>query len=133
FGLGGSYRVMTKDDFKGFTREGTVYGGQAFSEFDIHKGIFVHAGYEMMYTQKIGSLAINGKDEYTEKSWVDRLLYEVGKDYRIARYVKGNMQVLYNFLDEISSPYQNKVMVRLGFSFQLKDKAKKPVVQYINH
>lgn len=133
FGLGGSYRVMTKDDFKGFTREGTVYGGRAFSEFDIHKGIFVHAGYEMMCTQKIGSLVFNGKGEHTEKTWVDGLLIGAGKDYRVARYVKGNMQVLYNFLDEISSPYQNKVMVRLGFSFQLKDKVKKPAVRYINH
>lgn len=133
FGLGGNYRVMTKDYFKGLTREGEVYGARAFSEFTLYKGIFVHAGYEMMRAPRKEPLALNGKAEAIGDTWVDGLLIGAGKDYRIARYIKGNMQVLYNFLDEVNSPYRNKVMVRLGFSFQLKDKVKKPTVRYINH
>lgn len=129
FGVGGNYRVMTKDNFKGFTREGAVYGGRVFSEFNLYKGIFVHAEYEMMRAPRKELLALNGKAEAMGNTWVDGLLIGAGKDYRIAKYVKGNMQVLYNFLDEINSPYQSKVMVRLGFSFQLKDKIKKPVIQ----
>lgn len=129
FGLGGNYRVMTKDRFKGLTRMDEVYGARAFSEFNLYKGIFVHAGYEMMRAPRKEPLSFNGKAEDVGNTWVDGLLIGAGKDYRIARYVKGNMQVLYNFLDEVNSPYRNKVMVRLGFSFQLKDRIKKPVVR----
>lgn len=126
-GLGGNYRLMTKNDFKGLTREGAVYGGRGFAELKIYKGIFAHAGYEMMKSPQREAL-VNTRSEREGKVWVDGLMIGAGKDYKIARYIKGNMQVLYNFLNEMNSPYQNKVMVRLGFSFQLKDKIKKPKI-----
>lgn len=127
-GLGGNYRLMTKHDFKGFTREGAVYGGRGFAEFKIYKGIFAHVEYEMMKSPQRDSL-VYLRLEQEEKIWVDGLLLGIGKDYKIAKYIKGNMQVLYNFLPEINSPYQNRVMVRFGFNFQLKDKIKKPKVE----
>ena len=126
FGFGGNYRLMTKNNFKGFTSKGAVYGYRSYSEFKVHKGFFVHAEYEMLKVPVRDSILLNVPEKVIGRGWVDGLLVGVGKDYKIANYVNGNMQVLYNFLHEGNSPYQNRVMVRFGFSFQLKDKIKKP-------
>src|SRR5690606_5935214 len=123
---GGNYRLMTKPEFKGLTSEGAVYGYRGFTEFMLHKGIFVHAEYEMLKTLVRDSIMFKTTESILEKKWIDGLLLGIGKEYKIAGRVKGNMQVLYNFLNEPNSPYQNKVMVRFGFSFQLKDKIRKP-------
>lgn len=74
------------------------------------------------------SLYAKPLSEISKRGWVDGLMVGVGKDYKIAKYVRGNMQVLYNFLHDVNSPYKDKVMIRFGFSFQLKDKIKKPVI-----
>lgn len=126
FGLGGNYRLVSKPKFKGLTSDGAVYGYRAFTELMVHKGFFLHAEYEMLKTLVRDSIHFGASEKILEKEWVDGLLIGIGKEYKIGGLVKGNMQVLYNFLNEPNSPYKEKVMVRFGFSFQLKDKIKKP-------
>lgn len=127
-GVGGSYRLVTRENWRGLNQRGTVYGFRAISEFKLYKGFFAHLDYEQMKVSLSDSLFGKQQGELSKRGWIDGLMIGMGKDYRIAKYVKGNMQVLYNFLHERNSPYKDKVMVRFGFSFQLKDKIKKPKI-----
>lgn len=125
FGVGGTYRLMTREDFKGITSEGAVYGYRGFTELLLQKGFFVHAEYEILKTLVRDSLYTQVTEKLLEKEWISGLLIGIGREYKIGGLVKGNMQVLYNFLHEPNSPYQEKVMVRFGFSFQPKNRKKK--------
>lgn len=114
---------MTKDDFRGVTSEGAVYGYRGLTELSLHKDFFLHAEYERLNTLISDSIFMQVLKNVLEKEWVDGLLVGVGKEYKIWGLVKGNMQLLYNFLHTPNSPYQEKVMVQFDLSFGLKDKS----------
>lgn len=111
---------MTSEDFRGITKEGAVYGYRGFTELLLHKGFFVHGEYEILKTLVRDSLYMQVTEKVLEKEWLSGLLIGIGREYKIGGLVKGNMQVLYNFLHEPNSPYQEKVMVRFGFCLQPK-------------
>lgn len=64
FGIGGNYKLMTKNKFQGITHEGAVYGYRGFTEFKLHKGFFAHAEYELMKTSVRDSLDNQNEGKY---------------------------------------------------------------------
>jgi hypothetical protein len=51
------------------------------------------------------------------REWVWNLLGGIKKDYRISKRLRGNLQLMYNFIDpKDKSPYPRQ-NVRIGFEF----------------
>ncbi len=115
-GLGATYRVGIDTNSKNFlTRENEVYGGRFFSDFALFKNIYLHAEYETLRKTPI--------EEHLNYQVDNNLLGGLMMKFRISKNVNGNMQLLYNFLDEDSfwnSP--NRLIYRIGFEIKGKKK-----------
>ena len=48
----------------------------------------------------------------------------IKKDYKFSKYIQGNVQMMYNFTDRFykTSPYADRINVRIGFEFPMKKK-----------
>ena len=48
----------------------------------------------------------------------------IKKDYKFSKYIRGNVQTMYNFLDKCykTSPYADRINMRIGFEFPMKRK-----------
>lgn len=114
FGFGGSYRIGAEDDFSEFYGNEQVYGWKAFNQLHVKKGFFLRIEYERLRT----SVPTTPMASETYRTWVDGLYGAIVKDYDISKKVKGNIQVLYNFIYEQNhTPFAKKAMVRVGINF----------------
>jgi archaellum component FlaC len=100
-----------------------IYGGRVFGTYSFKKGFSVKADIERM-NAFIPALAIN--PDAGSRQWLWSAFVGIKKDYKFFKSVKGNVQILYNIYDDQdSSPYPDRLNVRMGFEFPMK-KVKKP-------
>jgi len=111
-GVGGSYRISFGSDKSKYANhiDQDVYGYRVFSEYILFKGIFVHGEFESMNKKLENQLS-----DQPKRIWVNGLMAGLGKEYRFAKNVKGNVMVLYNFLHSEDSPYDKPFVIRFSF------------------
>lgn len=94
------------------------YGGGPYVNYDIYRGLFAHAEYELLSFE---GFFINNASQQIDK--LDRINLSsvfVGGGYRqyFSANAYGIFMVLYNLNESINSPYSNPVF-RIGFGFGL--------------
>jgi len=111
-GVGGTYRISFGSDKSKYTNhiDQGVYGYRVFSEYLFFKGFFVHGEFESMNKKLENQLS-----DQPKRIWVNGLMAGLGKEYRFAKKVKGNVMVLYNFLHSEDSPYDKPFVIRFSF------------------
>jgi len=111
-GTGATYRLSFGDGNNQYTNaiDEDVYGYRAFTEYIFYKGFFAHSEFESM-NKKVEDLT----SDQTQRTWSNALMAGIGKEYRFAKKVKGNVMVLYNFLHSSNSPYDKPLVFRFGF------------------
>jgi hypothetical protein len=99
-----------------------IYGPRAHASFAVKKGFSVKAEGEKMNTWIPSFVGTPDGG----RGWVWSVFVGIKKDYRFAKGVNGNAQILYNIYDDNdNSPYVEKLNVRMGFEFPGKKKPKK--------
>lgn len=122
---GATYRARLTEYPKNSTvtprnaKDELTYGYRVFSEYIFWKGFYAHAEYERMSQEFEVKSATNTLTDLFQRKWVEAALLGVGKSYNINGKVKGNINLLYNFI------YNNKEQVYpspwvFRFGFELK-------------
>lgn len=116
-GVGGTYRVgIDKQKDKHLTRENEVFGARLYSDFAILKNIYLHGEFE--------TLRKTPAEKELDYPIDNNVLGGLMMKFKITKGVKGNMQLLYNFLDEESYWLDtSRLIYRIGF--EIKGKKKK--------
>lgn len=115
------YRFVFDTEDTKFEWGQPTYGPRFFAVYEVNKGFQGIVGYEQLRTNVPRNQAI----AETSRKWVRGGFVGIGKAYSISKKVKGNLQVLYNFLYDHKTPYPMRYNVRMGFDFSFKKKLKK--------
>lgn len=102
--------------------EDRIFGPRIFSTVLLVKGFSMKAEVEKMNTL---IPAFPGATDLTHRAWVWSAFVGLTKSYVFVKNVRGNFQFLYNVYDDhYNSPYLDRLNVRFGFEFQLRNKKK---------
>ena len=109
-------------------QEGRIFGPRAYTDIKWKKGFGLRAEVEClnMYVAPANTPTGDGDTH----PWVWGVLAGIKKDYKIAKGVNGNIQVLYKVDSPLffENPYPDKINIRIGMEFPLRkqpDKKKK--------
>ena len=119
-GLAGAYWVRIEKD--GYTPnvDDKTYGLRLYSDFKVFKGFFVKGEVEVMSTL-VPRYNSNNQEEI-RREHVNAAFLGIGKRYNFLKGLKGNVQVLYNFMHNNDSPYPRRFNMKFGFEFGIKKK-----------
>lgn len=111
-GIGMSYKMgMGSIEHIRITNQGI--GFRSFLDYKIKKQLFLSGGYEMNYNA--GFKNIEQLKDYN--AWQRSALLGISKKYKISKKIKGNMQLLYDFLARDHVPVSQRVLFRVGYKF----------------
>jgi hypothetical protein len=88
-------------------------GLRSYIDWKIKKQFYATGGYEMNYNS--GFKNIEQLKDYDV--WQRSALVGVSKKYQVSKKLKGNMQVLYDFLARDHVPVSQPFLFRIGYSF----------------
>ncbi|HET7116691.1 MAG TPA: hypothetical protein VFI29_09380 [Hanamia sp.] len=76
-------------------------------------GLYVSGGYEMNYNSAFKNI----EQLKNYNAWQRSALLGISKKYKISKKLKGNMQLLYDFLARDHVPVSQPVVFRMGYNF----------------
>jgi len=98
-----------------------IYGPRIAFNYYVYKGFYLKGTMEML---RVPVASVN--DELT-RDWVTGVFLGIGKDYRIAGILNGDIHAMYNLnYDSNTSPYENRFNIRFGFFLNSLKASKKP-------
>ncbi|MBK6266379.1 hypothetical protein JKA74_15145 [Marivirga sp. S37H4] len=107
-GLSGSADMLIyhKDNLTAKFQQQVSY--RVFSQYKFYRNIFAHAEFEQPYTPKSPEIRENWYDlkRNKQKGWLG-----LGVEYKIYRKLKGQTQILYNFLEDFEN---SKIAIRVN-------------------
>ncbi len=122
-GASGTYRTSLDGDEKYFiTRENEAYGIRIFTESVLYKGFFGHVEFERLHTTNSKVLI---KDASSPQNWNNGLFMGLGRTFNFTKGIRGNVIVLYNFLNDKTNPNRKAWNIRFGFDLGDLSKNKK--------
>jgi hypothetical protein len=84
----------------------SVYGGNIFSRYKFTESLFAHAEFEVLRAYNLGSNITS----QNERATVPMLFAGAGYNYVIGGKLNFQIMLLYDFIDNINSPYQGSFM-----------------------
>ena len=102
-----------------------IFGPRTFAEFKFTKGFALRGEVETMNTF-VPPLITGSTPDPTNRQWVWGIFGGIKKEYNLSKKIRGNIQMMYNFHDRFykTSPYADRLNVRMGVEFPMKKKAK---------
>ncbi len=94
-----------------FTSQGL--GLRSFLDYKIKKQLYITGGYEMNYNTAFKNI----EQLKSYNAWQRIALIGISKKYSISKKVKGNMQLLYDFLAHSHVPVSPQLIYRVGYNF----------------
>lgn len=111
-GIGVSYRLgLGSIQHIQFTSQGI--GLRSYLDWKMIKQFFISGGYEMNYNSGFKSI----QQLKNEDLWQRSALAGIGKKYQISKKLKGNVQLLYDFLAYKHMPVSQPFLFRVGYNF----------------
>jgi hypothetical protein len=104
-----------------------IFGPRTFAQFSFRKGFALRGEVETMNTFVPPLITGSTAVDHTNRQWVWGVFGGIKKEYKISKTIRGNIQVMYNFHDRFlkTSPYADRLNVRMGFEFLMKKRIKK--------
>ncbi|HEV8083713.1 MAG TPA: hypothetical protein VGP55_10945 [Chitinophagaceae bacterium] len=93
-----------------FTSQGL--GLRSFFDYKIKKQFFISGGYEMNYNAAFKNI----EQLKNYNAWQRSGLIGLSKKYKVSKKLKGNMQILYDFLANTHVPVTQPFISRLGYN-----------------
>jgi len=111
-GVGISYKLgMGSIQHIQFSSQGI--GFRSYLDWKIRKQFYATAGYEMNYNSGFKSI----QQLKNENLWQRSALAGISKKYQISKKLKGNLQLLYDFLAYRHTPVSQPFLFRIGYNF----------------
>jgi len=117
-GVGGIYRLGFDESYNTFVKAQDIYGGRAYTEFLIRKGIYVHVEYELLNSPDYLSAA-------EARQNVSAGYFGIGKQFNISKKLKGHTLFMYRAELKGELPDQSKFNLRVGFDLRTDKKKRK--------
>lgn len=110
-GIGTSYKVSLGGGYNDVRFISKGYSFRSFIDWKIQGSFYVYGGYEKIY------LPIS--QPYTDhpSRWHESGLIGLNKKYNVNKWLRGNMQLLYDFLYHKSIPVREPFVFRIGYNF----------------
>jgi hypothetical protein len=111
-GIGASYKMGWGQDIQHIAISSQGVGLRSFLETKIKGSFFATGGFEYNFQQPIYSLSQISSLSY----WTQSGLVGITKQYKISGKMKGNVQLLWDFLSYQQVPKTQPVLFRVGYS-----------------
>ncbi|MCD9018410.1 hypothetical protein [Parachryseolinea silvisoli] len=121
-GVGFLYRFGVDKDFDTFVRGLKTYGGRAYLDFAVQKGIFAHGEFEGLKVDP--TLVVPGTPEPIENH-AYASYFGLGKRFNVTRNLRGSILALYRLEYEGELPGVNKISARFGVEYVFRRARKK--------
>lgn len=120
-GIGAIYRLGFDKQVDFFVKGLKTFGGRAYLDMTIAKGLFAHAEFEALKLHPTTSL--NTNETFSNKLYES--YFGFGKSFNITRNVRGNVFGLYRVEHAGKLPAASKVSVRFGIDYVFRRPKKK--------
>jgi hypothetical protein len=110
-GLGASYKLGLGSGWNHVKLSHEGVGLRSFVDYKIKGSLFISGGYEQNYRSIFTTL--NELRNYS--SWQSSGLIGLSKKYKISKKLKGNVQLLWDFLSYRQVPQTQAVLFRVGY------------------
>jgi hypothetical protein len=88
-------------------------GLRSYLDWKIKKQIYISGGYEMNYNSAFKNI----EQLKNYEVWQRSALIGLSKKYKVSKKLKGNIQILYDFLSNSHIPITSPVVFRIGYNF----------------
>lgn len=113
FGIGASYKLGLGRGWNDIAFSHQGVGLRSFLDFKLKGSLFVSGGYEQNYRTLFTSL-----DQLKDyNAWQSSGLLGLSKKYSVSKKLKGNIQLLWDFLSYQQLPRTQPILFRLGYNF----------------
>jgi hypothetical protein len=113
-GIGMSYKVGFGNGLKNLKISHQGIGIRSYIDYKIKNGIYIAGGYELNYRNMINSIV----QLQNPAAWQKSGLIGISKKYRVSKKLKGNVQLLWDFLSYSQIPFNQPIIFRLGYSIK---------------
>lgn len=113
-GAGISYKLGIGTGWQHINLTHQGIGVRSFLEYQLKGSLYISGGYEQNYRSEIRAIEVL-KDR---SAWQQSGLIGVTKKYKVSKKLKGNMQLLWDFLSYQQIPKTQSLMVRIGYSLK---------------
>lgn len=110
-GIGSSYKMGWGKDIRHIAVTHQGIGLRSFVDVKLKGSIWIAGGAEMNYRSQFSNFEI--LNDYSP--WQKSALLGLSKKYRVTKKLKGNMQLLYDFLSKQQIPRTQPVVFRIGY------------------
>ena len=111
-GIGSSYKMGWGKDIRHISVTHQGIGLRSFVDVKLRGSIWISGGAEMNYRSQFSNFEI--LNDYTP--WQKSALLGLSKKYQVSKKLKGNMQLLYDFLSKQQIPRTQPVVFRIGYT-----------------
>jgi len=120
-GIGGIYRLGFNKHFDYFVKGLQTFGGRAYTDLTISKGLFAHGEFEVLKLHP--SITTNTREPLSKH--VYESYFGLGKRFNITRNIRGNVLGLYRVEYSGKLPAASKVSARFGVEYVFRRPKKK--------
>lgn len=113
-GVGASYKLGLGKGWKQISISHEGVGLRSYVDYKIKGSIFLSGGYEQNYRTAFASIE-ELKDQST---WQSSGLIGLSKKYSVSKKLKGNIQLLWDFLSYQQVPKTQAVLFRVGYNLK---------------
>ena len=111
-GVGVSYKLGLGKGWEHIAFSHQGIGIRSYIDHKIKGSLYISGGYEMNYFQDFSRFA----ELYHLHNWTESALLGISKKYKVNSKLKGNIQLLYDFLPQ-KNTITNHLKVRIGYNF----------------
>ncbi|RFM34460.1 hypothetical protein [Chitinophaga silvisoli] len=111
-GIGISYKLGLGSGWNHIAFSHQGIGIRSYIDHKIKGSFYITGGYEKNYFQSFSRFT----ELYHLHHWTESALLGISKKYRINAKLKGNLQILYDFIPQNKS-LSNHIKVRIGYNF----------------
>jgi hypothetical protein len=113
-GIGGSYKLGLGRGWDNIAISHQGVGVRSYIDYQLKGSFFVSGGYEQNYRSEIRTIEAL-KDR---SAWQSSGLIGVSKKYKVSQKLKGQMQLLWDFLSYEQLPQTQAIVFRIGYSLK---------------
>jgi len=113
-GVGGSYKLGLGQGWNNMALSHQGLSVRSYADFKIKGSLFLSGGYEQNYRNEIRSI----EALKNSSAWQASGLIGLSKKYKVSKKLKGNMQLLWDFLSYRQLPKTQAVLFRVGYSLK---------------
>jgi hypothetical protein len=120
-GVGWNERMPFNFKLNKWDRANHIYGVRSFINFKLKENLYLKVDLEAM-NGPIRPHGFKSTEEIVSRKWILTAFAGIKKDFKFSKAMKGNVQMLYNFVNTKDSPYTNQFNIRMGFELPLQRK-----------